>query len=129
MSHSALTVLLGLAGQSTALPKPSACWRGHPAPRHSAQGSSFGTSHGEVPRCGLGWALSEGHLPSKPPCLIRGLCASDGWFKVGFLGYPIPLVLPMEDHKKPCGSLLFPIGAGSDPKSPVLFPPLSPLSP
>lgn len=44
--------------------------------------------------------MAGGHLPSKPPCLIWGLCASGGWLKVG-LGYPILLVMPMEDHEKP----------------------------
>lgn len=92
MSLSLLTMLLGPAGQSVALPEPSACWKGHtlPSPKTlDTQGSSFGTSDGEVPRRGLGWALAGGHLPSKPPCLIWRLCASDGWLKVG-LGYPIP---------------------------------------
>lgn len=32
----------------------------------------------------LGWALAGCPLPSKPPCLIWGLCANDGLLKVGF---------------------------------------------
>lgn len=79
------------AASMTALPEPSACWRGHTVPNpktFDTQGSSLGTSHGEVPRHGLGWALAGGHLPSKSPWLIWGLCASDVGLKVG-LGYPI----------------------------------------
>lgn len=57
MSHSPLAVLLGLAGQSVALPEPSACWRRDTVPSPetvNTQGSGFCTSHEEVPRHGRG---------------------------------------------------------------------------
>lgn len=92
MRHSPLAVLLGPAGQPIALPEPAACWKGADCPQPQTlytQGSSFGTSHGEVPRCGLGLTLAGSHLLCKPPHVSRGLCASDEWLKVG-LGYSIP---------------------------------------
>lgn len=64
-----------------ALPESSACWRGNTVP--SPETLDTQGSHGEVARCDLGWALGGCPLPSEPPWLIWGLCASDRLLKVG----------------------------------------------
>lgn len=116
-----------------ALPEPSAGWRRMrwPQPRDT-QRLSFVTSHGEMPRRGLGQALAGGRLPSETPTSHLGaLCQL--WVVADWLGLPHILEscprLPMKGHEKPCVSPLFPMGRGNDHKSPLLFPPMGPMSP
>lgn len=64
--------------------------------------------------------------------LTQEFCASYGWLKIGY-DCPNDLEscprLPMKGHKYPHASYPFPTGTGNDSKSPLLFPPVGPLSP